>query len=199
MAKVEQTRQKILTAGLKLIRKKGIAATSLTDVAESAAVTRQTIYFHFGSRAGLLVEILRRQDVTSPRGQAILATTRLAPDADALAAFVRAWFAYLPEIFLVARELQYLAAADPEVRESWRNRQNALKAMASVILRGLKEQGMLRPGWDVDEAAEWVCAQLFPSQWQGLVGDRKWPPRRFVERTVESVCGTLCTGSTRTA
>jgi AcrR family transcriptional regulator len=184
---------------MKLIRRKGIAATSLTDVAESAGVTRQTIYFHFGSRAGLLAEILRRQDVTSPRGQAILAVTRLAPGAGTLAAFVRAWFDYLPEIFVVARELQYLAATDPEVRESWRSRYDALKAMAGVILRGMKDRKMLRAGWQVDDAAEWVCAQLFPSQWQGLVVDRKWSPSRFVDRTVENVCGMLCADVSRKA
>lgn len=190
MSKADKTREDLLRAGLKLIRAKGVATTSMADVARAAGVTRQTVYFYFKTRANLLAEIVRYHDVS--RGQAILAATTIASAREALEAFVRAWFTYLPEIFSVARELEALAATDSEVQRSWLSRQDALKAMAQVVLTRLDQQGGLQDGWNVDEAAEWLCAQLFPSQWQGLVIERRWPAQRYVDRVVANADLILC-------
>ena len=195
MSKAYQTREHVLRAGLSLIRAKGVGAVSMADVAVASGVTRQTVYFYFKNRATLLAEIVRYHDVS--HGKAIFAATTMASGREGLEAFIRAWFAYLPEIFSVARELEALAASDSEVRRSWLSRQDALKAMARTIMEKLDRQEALQDGWNVEEAAEWLCAQLFPSQWQGLVIDRKWHVGRYVDVVVGNVDVVLCAGRAR--
>jgi TetR/AcrR family transcriptional regulator, acrAB operon repressor len=62
------TRQNILKAALKLFSEKGYAATNLTEIAQSAAVTRGAIYWHFKDKADLFNSLagevgLRRDEV----------------------------------------------------------------------------------------------------------------------------------------
>lgn len=50
----DRTRQKIVEAAIELHQVKGIAATSMNDVAERAAVGKVTVYRHFPNAAALL-------------------------------------------------------------------------------------------------------------------------------------------------
>jgi AcrR family transcriptional regulator len=56
----DQTRQRLLDAALKLIAKKGLAGTSVEDIAESAGYTRGAFYSNFGGKSDLFIELLRR-------------------------------------------------------------------------------------------------------------------------------------------
>lgn len=51
----------ILAAVDHLVRGQGWAATSMTDVARAAGVSRQTVYNEFGSRDGLIEAYVRRE------------------------------------------------------------------------------------------------------------------------------------------
>jgi AcrR family transcriptional regulator len=53
-----RSRQKIITAALRLIEEGGFQAVNVAAVAEEAAVSRQTVYSIFGSRGGLISEAL---------------------------------------------------------------------------------------------------------------------------------------------
>ena len=55
----EERPAEIMTAGLAAFAEKGFAATRLEDVAESAGVSKATIYLYFDSKADLLKAILR--------------------------------------------------------------------------------------------------------------------------------------------
>jgi TetR/AcrR family transcriptional repressor of mexAB-oprM operon len=54
----EQTRQDILDAAEALFLRKGVAHTSLDEVAKSAGVTRGAVYWHFRNKAHLFHELL---------------------------------------------------------------------------------------------------------------------------------------------
>ncbi|HSK24562.1 MAG TPA: TetR family transcriptional regulator, partial [Egicoccus sp.] len=56
------TRTRILDAALELIGRRGVARTSLEDVAAGAGVSRQTVYRHAGSRDGLLTLLVLREE-----------------------------------------------------------------------------------------------------------------------------------------
>jgi AcrR family transcriptional regulator len=56
----DQTRQRLLDAALKLIAKKGLAGTSVEDIAGAAGYTRGAFYSNFGGKSDLFIEVLRR-------------------------------------------------------------------------------------------------------------------------------------------
>jgi hypothetical protein len=55
----------------------------------------------------------------------------------------------------------------------------------------LSDAGRLRPGWTVDEAAEWTWAQVHPGTYAHLVDDCDWPAARFTDRTVDALVTAL--------
>lgn len=56
----EQTRTRLLEAAAAVIAKKGLAATSVEDVAEHAGYTRGAFYSNFKSKTDLFIELLSR-------------------------------------------------------------------------------------------------------------------------------------------
>jgi len=55
----EQTRETILQAALDLFLKKGYAETSVDEIARRASIAKGTIFFHFKTKLGLLLEVFR--------------------------------------------------------------------------------------------------------------------------------------------
>ncbi len=56
--KDEHTRNRLLRAAVGIFDRKGYAAASVREIAESASVAKPALYYHFGSKEGLLVAIL---------------------------------------------------------------------------------------------------------------------------------------------
>lgn len=59
-----QTRRQIMAAGLKCFHERGIARTTLEQVAAAAGVTRGAVYWHFADKNELVRAV--REDVTLP-------------------------------------------------------------------------------------------------------------------------------------
>jgi AcrR family transcriptional regulator len=57
-ARVEATRQRILDAAVRCMRRWGIDKTNLNDIAAEAGVTRPTLYAHFGNREAIFHEAM---------------------------------------------------------------------------------------------------------------------------------------------
>jgi AcrR family transcriptional regulator len=58
----EQTRERLLEAARKMFLRKGMAITSVEDIAEAAGYTRGAFYSNFGGKPELLIELLRRDN-----------------------------------------------------------------------------------------------------------------------------------------
>ncbi len=58
MTETTDNRQKILSTALNLFAKKGYDAVSTVEIAQAAGITKPTMYYYFGSKEGLLSEIL---------------------------------------------------------------------------------------------------------------------------------------------
>ena len=56
----DQTQQRLLDAAQSVIARKGLAATSVEDIAAQAGYTRGAFYSNFGSKNELFIELLRR-------------------------------------------------------------------------------------------------------------------------------------------
>jgi AcrR family transcriptional regulator len=57
MTRGEKTRERIIQGALRLFAEKGVDATSIRDIASSAAITEPAIYRHFKSKEDLVWEI----------------------------------------------------------------------------------------------------------------------------------------------
>lgn len=53
-----ELRDRLLCAAVLVFDRKGYAAASVREIAEAVGVTKPTVYYHFGSKEGLLVAIL---------------------------------------------------------------------------------------------------------------------------------------------
>jgi AcrR family transcriptional regulator len=56
----EQTQQRLIDAAQSVIAKKGLAGTSVEDIAAAAGYTRGAFYSNFRSKSDLFIELLRR-------------------------------------------------------------------------------------------------------------------------------------------
>lgn len=59
-AHADETRERILAAATELIAERGYAATSIDALCRRARVVRTAIYWHFGSKDGLVVPVVER-------------------------------------------------------------------------------------------------------------------------------------------
>jgi AcrR family transcriptional regulator len=75
----DQTREKILLSALALFSERGIAKTSLNEVAYRAGVTRVTVYRHFAEKKELAREVFLRVEQVFVKG---LADLKRNPQAD---------------------------------------------------------------------------------------------------------------------
>lgn len=62
MTQTDDTRRSVLDAALTVLAERGVSKLALEDVANEAAVSRQTVYRHFGSREGLISAVILREE-----------------------------------------------------------------------------------------------------------------------------------------
>ncbi len=191
-SKVAHARARVLETAWEMIAEQGDTSITLVEVAKRAGVSRQTVYVNFGSRAGLLLAMVAHKDKTSPE-LVRLKTKR--PDAtpeQMLVGVVRAWFAYIPVVFKVARALSAAGETDLDARAAIDSRWQVLRAGFLVTTNALRQAGKLAPQWTPETAADWFYHLAHIDTWQHLVIERGWSPEKVVEQTIESLLGTLC-------
>jgi AcrR family transcriptional regulator len=186
VSNADATRARILDTAWRLARERGLAAVTIAEIAAAAGVSRQLVYVHFSSRGGLLVAMTRHQDARSGfRGRA-LATRELEPVA-ALEALVRAWLDYVPEILVVAQELEAALLTGGEAAAAWRDRMGELRDAFRFAIGRVAGAGALAPDWSLDAAADWVWARCQPSNRVHLVAERGWDDDEYVRTTTASI------------
>jgi AcrR family transcriptional regulator len=122
-ATTEQTRARILAAAHQLLAAPGgIAAFTVEAVARQADVSRMTVYYQFGSKAGLLEALFDQLATTGRLPQGAVAALGQPDPLDALAGYVAAFAGFWAAERLVLRRLRNLAALDPELEQGVRAR-----------------------------------------------------------------------------
>jgi AcrR family transcriptional regulator len=119
----EQTRARILAAAHQLLAAPGgIAGFTVEAVARHADVSRMTVYYQFGSKAGLLEALFDQLATTGGLPQGVVAALGQPDPLDALAGYVAAFAGFWAAERLVLRRLRSLAALDPELEQGVRAR-----------------------------------------------------------------------------
>ena len=192
MSNADETRTRILETAWQMARERGLAAVTVADIAAAAGVSRQLVYVHFSSRAGLLVAMARHQDSRSGFRARAWATRELEP-VSALEELLRAWLAYVPEIQPVVNELEAAVITHDDAADAWRDRMGELHEAFRLAIERIAGAGALADGWTVAAAADWVWARCQPSNRVHLVVERGWDPAEYAERTTASILRELVT------
>jgi AcrR family transcriptional regulator len=141
---IEQTRGRIIAATRELLARDGYRSTSLEEVARAADVARATVYYQFGSKAGLLGAVvgdIQRRAGQSAVADAVDVTDPIEALRQAFVVGCRFWAAEHPLI----RRLTALATVDDEIRRVIADvEQNRVPLLAGLVER-LKAGGQLSP------------------------------------------------------
>ncbi|MEU2390208.1 helix-turn-helix domain-containing protein [Streptomyces sp. NPDC007369] len=185
--KARRTRQRMLGAAARLFAEKGWTGTTVEDIARTAEVGVQTVYFTFGSKRALLKELL---------------DTAVAGDADPVATLDRPWARevldepdpaaqlalqaagarrILERAAPVLEVVRGAASADPELAELWRLNHEQRHAVQLRFAQALhaKTGGSLRHGLDGATVADIALTVLGPETYDLLVTRRGWAPARW--------------------
>jgi AcrR family transcriptional regulator len=174
-------KERILEAALSLITKWGGADVTMAQIAKAARMSRQAVYLHFADRGDLLVAMVRYQDEI--RGlEAEIRKIREAPSGiEAMRRMVSLQARTNPEIWAPARTLDAVRRTDAAAERSWQDRLQHRLGGCREIMRRVEQDGHLRPGLDVDAAADllWTITSL--RMWEDLVLQRRWSAKRYEE------------------
>jgi AcrR family transcriptional regulator len=137
----QQTRARVLGAARELLAAPGgIAGFTVEAVARQADVSRMTIYYQFGSKAGLLEALFDQLATTGGLPQAAVAALKRSDPLDALAAYIAAFAAFWAAERMVLRRLRSLAALDPDLERSVRARDARRRAGLDLLARRLADR-----------------------------------------------------------
>jgi AcrR family transcriptional regulator len=189
-----ETAERILAAALKVVAKRGLGALTMEGVADAAGVTRQTVYFYFGTRTKLMSDMMRVRMREHPLMTEVRRLGAITP------VTIESFEAY------IAAALRFAASVMPEGFIEWghvANDKAALKGLRALtdgsvasnarLIADLKRQGLLQPGWTVEDAAEWVTLQLYPGNIYAMTTVRGWTVERVIDRTLLTLQRSLLT------
>jgi AcrR family transcriptional regulator len=179
------TRTKMLAAAQELFEEHGYAATSIAAIAKQAGVSQRTVYLAFETKA----ELLRTLWNTLLRGH------QDAPPVDQLARYqgvlrepdpVRQLELNAHHAVASKRRIGALhevirsgAPVDPEVGALWERIQTEFRENQRRIVASIAEKGALKPGLDVERAADILWTINHGDLWQHLVVRRGWTAEEF--------------------
>ena len=160
---------------------------TMAAVAQAAGVSRQTVYVQFGTRAGLLVQMVRERDASNPRGERVAAALAAPDPVEALVALTRELAGWWREIHPVAQALYAAALTDEAARAAWEDRMAHLHEFSDQVVGRLADAGVLASSLEPALASDWLAAQLNPLGWLLLVEDSGWTQQLYEERMATTV------------
>lgn len=187
------TRTAILRAAERLLERYGPERVRMSDVAREAGFSRQAVYLHFGSRAGLLVALVEHVDRTAgiePRVAEVLA----APDGpEMLRRFIHFHAEFNPHVHAAGKAIAHARHADPDAAAAWESRTQGRLAGCRELVRRLEAEGRLAAGWTAEAAADLVWTLTSLQSWQDLVLERGWTAAEYEQYLHRVLHSTLVT------
>lgn len=185
-----RTHREILDVAWDLIAERG-ADVSMVEIARAAGISRQAVYVHFGSRAGLLMALVRRADERLRIHESFGEAMRAATPEERLDRWLTAWFEFVPAILPVARDLIRLRPTDPDAASAWEDRMTELRGWLRDLVSGIAKEDALRPDWTVEQATDYLWAASSVQMWALLAGERNWPAAGTADVLRQTLSATL--------
>jgi AcrR family transcriptional regulator len=175
----EEHRRSILVAARELFTRRGYAGTTLEAIADAAGVSPKTVVARFGSKRGILAEVLDPAALGS-RHAAVLERLRAAPDARARLALV----ARLTRDVYSAGETEFdllrgAGSVAPELAEVSATVERRRRQQQERLIRLLRQQGTLRADRTDEEATDELWALTSFDLYRLLVLQSGWTPEHY--------------------
>jgi AcrR family transcriptional regulator len=184
---VERTRLRIIEAARVLLSESGYLNVSLDEIAEKAAVSRQTIYVQFGSKRGVLQALAEHIERESYGRDMVEGARHTHDPANTIRNGVADQMAFFVANADLLRTFQAQAANDPDFRAVWQDRRRERLSAIRILMESVAQEGRLRPGWTIDEACDWLWSLTNFERYDEMVVERGWPVERLVQRLREAV------------
>ena len=91
----------------------------------------------------------------------------------------------------VLEVIRSAAPMDPDIGALWSRIQSDFHDNQRSIVKAVDERRGLRPGLDVDRAADILWTLNHPDLWQLLVGQRGWTPEQYEQWFGDTACAQL--------
>lgn len=178
--RAKETRRRMVAAAREMFVSQGYAATTMEQIAATAGVAVQTVYYTFRTKGQLLCEVVEvtaagEEDPTPviqrPWAQAMLS----APSAQrVLALGVEHGTAIFERAAPLWPAVRAATEADSYVEQYWRNVTAGRRAGQTRIIDRLAELGALRPDLDRQRATDVVVLLIGHQVFSELVQDSGW-------------------------
>ncbi len=152
----------------------------IEDVALAAGVSRQAIYLHFHSRAGLLVATVRFVDAGHGIDGRLAEFRQATGGLETLQTFLTFWGNYIPKIYGLAKALLAARETDKAAAAAWDDRMAALREGCRCVIECLEREKLLESGWERTEAIDMMCGMLSVTMWENLIIDRGWSQSQYL-------------------
>jgi AcrR family transcriptional regulator len=191
----QRNRDAVLAAARERFLDQGYAATTIAEIAGDAAVSAETVYKAFATKAGVLKALfdvavagddepipMVQRDVIQNVANESEAARKLEMYAEHLAVTMPR----SAPVQLLARDA---AASSPDAREVWKQiRQETLTGM-TMLASSLAETGQLRV--NAREARDVLWTYHAPELYELLVLERGWSAKRYGKFVAQALIGAL--------
>jgi AcrR family transcriptional regulator len=192
------TQRRILAAAEVLFLDRGYTRTSVAAIAERAEVSGQTVYNAFGTKAALAKRLydvrLAGDDEPIPMAERP-AFQQLARERDprrALLTYARIGRQLAERVGAVQAVLAAGAAAgDPDLAALVTTTDNERSIGTGHMARRLAELHALKPGLDVERAADLLWTLTAPELFRRLTVDRGWSLDEYEQWLGDTMCASL--------
>jgi AcrR family transcriptional regulator len=186
-----ETQRRILEAARQLMVERRGKDVRLEDVAKAAHVSRQAVYLHFGSRAGLLIATARYLDELLGLPERLRPVYEAESAIKALEAKVEFWARYIPDIYGLAKALVLAKDSDEAAAAAWQDRMQALYEGCLEVVERLEHEGLLAEEWTVKSAADYFYVTLSLTTWEQLTIERGWSGEEYIQWLKTALLKTL--------
>lgn len=185
------THQRIVEAAHRLFTTQGYASTTMAEVAESAGVAVQTVYFVFHTKAALLARaidfaVLGWEAPQPPDEQPWYRAMEEEPEiTEALRHLVTGVGEIMPRV--IPLNLAARASDDPELARMMAESEEWRADGYRVILEILCAKAPLREGLDPERATHLLLLYVGEDVYHILVGTYRWSHEDWVDWTVAAL------------
>ncbi len=151
----------------------------LEDIAADAGVSRQTVYLHFESRAGLLLALVEHVDRRIGLYEEIGRIMAITDPVEQLFATLDATVLFEPRVHGLAMTLYHEGAVDEAVAAAYENRMEHRRGGLRAALSAIQAQGRLRDEWELGEVVDLLWEAQAPTTYDHLVIQRGWSVERW--------------------
>lgn len=173
----ENTRSRIVAAARELlVAEGGFSGFTVDAVARRAGVARMTVYYQFGSKAGLLEAIYDDLAAHGRIGEGLADAFQREDPLQTLAGFIEAFARFWASDQLVLRRLQGLSALDPDFEQGGRARgQRRREGARQVVARLAQQEGWTTRNKALEEAIDILYMLTSFETFDSLAGEERSP------------------------